>query len=79
MAQLEAAGQIEEGESLVRLVWAEALEANGRHDEAREAIGRAHARLMERAAKIGDEALRASFLERVAENARTLELAAAWA
>ena len=69
---------VEGGESLVRLVWAEALHANGRLDEARVALGVARDRLVERARKIGDPAVRRSFLERVPENARTLELARAW-
>ncbi|MBI3203905.1 MAG: protein kinase [Myxococcales bacterium] len=75
---LEAAGQIEDGAHLIRLVFAEALHAVGRVDDARQAIARARARVAETAAKIQDATHRRSFLERVPENARTLELAGAW-
>ena len=73
----EAGGaQIEAGESLVRLVYAEALRATGDEAGARDAIREAEARLRERAAKIQDPAYRESFLTGVPENARTIELAA---
>jgi eukaryotic-like serine/threonine-protein kinase len=75
---LASLGIIEEGESLVRLAHAEALEANGDHDAAVIAAVSAQQRLMERAEKIEDPALRASFLDRVPEHARTLALAHAW-
>jgi hypothetical protein len=76
-ADLETLGQVEEGESFVRLVIAEALHASGEEGEANMAIGRARDRLLEQAAKLDGE-LRASFLGNVPENARTLELARAW-
>ncbi|WP_437640990.1 serine/threonine-protein kinase [Sorangium sp. So ce854] len=69
---------VEEGESVVRLVHAEALWACGHGAEAAQAIAAARARLLERAAKIRDEVFREHFLERAADNARTLELARAW-
>ena len=70
---------VDEGEARIRLVWAEALRAAGQLDEAHQAIVAAKQRLEERAARIGSPALRASYLENVPENARTLALAAAWA
>ncbi|MFO0759125.1 MAG: protein kinase [Byssovorax sp.] len=66
---------IEDGESRIRLVYAEALREAGDLTAARAAIGEARARLLKRAAKVADETLRASFLERVPENARTLAVA----
>ncbi|MEO7092188.1 MAG: serine/threonine-protein kinase PknK, partial [Polyangiales bacterium] len=75
---LEKGGVLDEGEGLVRLVYAEALWANERQVEGRAAIGTARRRLVERSLRIRDENLRKSFLERVPENARTLELALAW-
>jgi hypothetical protein len=68
----------EEGDALVRLTYAEALEAAGQHEPARKAIAEARDAIAWRASKIDDPALRTSFLEKVPENARTLELAAAW-
>ena len=67
-----------EGESLVRVVYAEALAHAGDHDAARAAIQEAEARLRVRASWLLDPALRESFLVRVPENARTLELARLW-
>ena len=62
----------------MRLVYAQALRATGDAAGARGAIEAARARLLGRATKIQDAAFRASFLERVPENARTLALADAW-
>jgi eukaryotic-like serine/threonine-protein kinase len=62
----------------VRLAHAEALHATGAHDAARSAIAQARARLLAIADKITDPDYKASFLERVPENARTLGLADAW-
>jgi hypothetical protein len=62
----------------VRLTHAEALDAARRHEEARAAIAAARARLHVNAKRIGDPARRRSFLDRVPENARTLELATRW-
>ncbi len=69
---------VEEGEASIRLVLAEVLFASGDVDAARTAISSARTRLMARGAKITDEAVRATFLHAVKENARTLELASAW-
>jgi len=64
--------------AFVRLAHAEALHATGAHEAARSAIAEARARLFTIAGRIGDPALKQSFLENVPENARTLALASAW-
>ena len=78
MAILERLGGLEEGESLSRLIHAEALHATGDVAAARAAITAARERLLERAERISDRDRRASFLERVPENARILGLAGEW-
>jgi eukaryotic-like serine/threonine-protein kinase len=75
---LEALGGVEEGESYIRLVYAETLYALAQHAAAHDAIKTARVRILERAAMIQDPAWKQSFLERVKENARTLELAKEW-
>jgi tetratricopeptide (TPR) repeat protein len=75
---LEANPHIEEGESLVRLMFAETLFAAGDAVAALEAIVAARERLLARAGKIGEPQHRDSFLARVPENARTLELWRRW-
>ncbi|MEP6863661.1 MAG: protein kinase [Deltaproteobacteria bacterium] len=75
MAILDELGAIEEGEALVRLVLAEALLGSDRRDEARAVIGVAGARLLARAERISDPRYRKSFVERIADHARTIELA----
>jgi len=75
VATVDALGGIEEFESLARLALVEALTAAGDTAAAHAALTRATARLHERAAAIGDPTLRASFLDGVPENRRTLELA----
>jgi tetratricopeptide (TPR) repeat protein/predicted Ser/Thr protein kinase len=72
---LESLGALEEGESLVRLVWAEALRASGDRDEFARAARAACKRLLARADKISDPAWRERFLTAVPDNARTLSLA----
>jgi tetratricopeptide (TPR) repeat protein len=69
-------GELEEGETLVWLVRAEALGAAGREHDA--AVAARHARRVvdARAARIRDDTLRESFLARVDDNARVLALAA---
>ncbi|AUX48651.1 protein kinase [Sorangium cellulosum] len=74
-AQLEEAGSLEEGESLVRLAYAEALAAGGAEREAAEALAAAREHLLCRAAKITDPSFRERFLTCVPDNARTLALA----
>jgi tetratricopeptide (TPR) repeat protein len=75
-ASLESMGMIEEGESLVRLVHAEALRAAGLEAEFAAAIADARRHLLARAAKISDPEWRRRFLTAVPDNARTLALAA---
>jgi tetratricopeptide (TPR) repeat protein len=65
-------------DAFMRLAHAEALHATGAHDAAARAIAAARARLLAIADKIADPDYKASFLERVPENARTLALADAW-
>jgi tetratricopeptide (TPR) repeat protein len=74
---LTTLGQIEEGESLVRLVYAEALYAAGRREDYVAAIRAAGDALRARAAKISDPEWRGRFLTAIPDNARTLALAAA--
>ena len=71
---LLATGGMEEGESLLRLGYAESLAAVGHEAAAVDAIDVAHERLQARAARISDPGWRASFCERVPSNARTLGL-----
>jgi len=66
---------VEQGEALVRLTYVELLHAAGRVEEAKEAARVAKDRLLERASKIVDPDWRRSFLVRVAEHARTVEIA----
>ncbi|MFT3774688.1 MAG: protein kinase [Minicystis sp.] len=67
-------GGIEEGEALVRLAYAEALAATHRDRESRAVLVESRERLIERADRISDEALREGFLRSVPENARIMEL-----
>lgn len=78
MRETRELGQIEEGDSSIQLVFAEALEACGKKEDARVAIAQARDNLLARAAGIADPELRASLLERVEDNARILRLAAEW-
>jgi eukaryotic-like serine/threonine-protein kinase len=75
MDLLISLGEIEEGGAYIHVTWAEALAANGDPAAARAAIAEARDQLVAQAAKIADPELRASFLENVPENARTLALA----
>ena len=79
MRLLEQLGQIEEGESAVRLIHAEVHHQLGQVDTAKASIEAARDRLLARSAKIRDSEWRRCFLENVRENARTLALATAWA
>lgn len=74
---LDELGAIEEGESSVRLTYAEALDAAGHHEEARAAIGAAREHLLARAGRIGDPEWRRTFLS-AEEHQRTLAIARAW-
>jgi len=75
MHVLEAGGTVEEGEALLRLVYARALLAAGDRPAAERAIIHARTRLHERAALIARPEWRASFLAGVPEHAQTLALA----
>ena len=76
MRALETAHKLESDEGLLRLAHAEALDANDRVDEAREAYLEAARALERRAARIENEEWRRSFLERVEEHAITRARAA---
>jgi tetratricopeptide (TPR) repeat protein len=75
MASLLALEGVEEGESLIRLQHALALEATGDVTGAATAVAEARRRLLERADRINDPRLRRSFLDHIPENARTLAFA----
>ena len=77
-AELAVLGEIEEGESSVRLTHAEALSQNGADAEARAVVEIARERLLARAARIEDAAWRERFLNDVPVNARIVALAAQW-
>ena len=77
-AALAALGEIEEGESSVRLTHAEALAQNGADAEARAVLETARDRLLARAARIAEPSWRERFLNDVPVNARILALAAQW-
>jgi hypothetical protein len=75
MAILDALGGLDEGDATVRLVRARVLALTGPAAAARAAARAARERLLMTAEKIGDARWRRSFLENVAENRATLELA----
>ena len=76
MTILDELGAIEEGEALVRLVLAEALLGSDRRDEARAVIVRGTCAAYSRAPSgSAIRRYRKSFVERVADHARTIELA----
>jgi serine/threonine protein kinase/tetratricopeptide (TPR) repeat protein len=75
MGILRALTGVEEGESLIRLAHAQALQATGDEASAHAAIVEARRRLLDRADRISDPRLRRSFLDHIPENARTLALA----
>ncbi|WP_437728524.1 serine/threonine-protein kinase [Sorangium sp. So ce861] len=68
--ELAALGSLEEGESLVRLAYAEALAASGAHAEAAAVLADARESLLARAQRIADPRRRERFLTAVPENAR---------
>lgn len=68
----------DEGEALIRLTYAQALHASGKHAEAAVAIAAARDHVLERAAKIDHADWRQSFLHNVDEHVRILELHASW-
>jgi tetratricopeptide (TPR) repeat protein len=78
MQMFRTLGGVSEGESFVRLAYAEALYAAGEHDAARAAIAEARDRLLARAERIKNAEWRKSFLQKVGENAKTLARAGEW-
>lgn len=64
-------------EAFIRLVYARSLQACGRVAEARVAVASAHARLLERVAKMRSEESKAAFLAHHWENAQLLDWAKA--
>ncbi|WP_441286660.1 serine/threonine-protein kinase [Sorangium sp. KYC3313] len=75
--ELAALGSLEEGESLVRLAYAEALAASGAHGEASAVLSEARELLLARARRIADPRRRERFLTAVPENARIVSGATA--
>jgi ATP/maltotriose-dependent transcriptional regulator MalT len=73
-AALDEIGTIEEGETLVRLVYVDTLSATGDGPGRDEAAAVAQERLLARAERISDPAWRERFLTGVPDNARTLAL-----
>jgi tetratricopeptide (TPR) repeat protein len=71
-------GTLEEGEVLIRLVYAEALLNSGDTKAAHAAMIEAREKLLLQANKISDLKWRQSFLSQVPENVRTLDLAQEW-
>ena len=72
-------GPVDDGEMMIRVVYAEVLGKLGRNDEAANVLRGADLRLQEQAARIADESQRARFLRGVPEHARLLELVSALA
>jgi ATP/maltotriose-dependent transcriptional regulator MalT len=72
---LQTVGQVEEGEALIRVVYAECLLASGDVVSARRVIEEASQRLDTRAAAIHDAPSRRAFTVRLPSHARTFELA----
>ncbi|EYF06826.1 serine/threonine-protein kinase [Chondromyces apiculatus] len=78
LSLLGSLGGTEESEALIRLTYAEALRAAGHRGAARDAVGLAMDRLLERAQRIQDPGRRQSFCEEVPEHAKTFALATLW-
>ncbi len=75
---LASLGRVDDGEALIYLTLAEALEATGDQVNARSAIADAKRFIEGMASRIADGPLRQSFLSEVPESARILALARAW-
>jgi serine/threonine protein kinase/tetratricopeptide (TPR) repeat protein len=71
-------GTISEFDTIVQVAYVEALDAAGDQEAAREALRGFHAKLMLRADRVGDAAVRDRFLGGVPCNARIVELAEVW-
>jgi len=78
IAPILLGGHAIEGAARLRLVHAEVLHAAGFTDRARVAITEARDAILAQADAIPDAGWRASFLEKVEDNARTLALAREW-
>jgi tetratricopeptide (TPR) repeat protein len=74
-AQLESMGIVDDGEATIRLALAECLIATGDKPAAQEAVATTAKWLHARAETIDDLAMRESFLTRIPEHRRILELA----
>jgi thioredoxin-like negative regulator of GroEL len=74
---LEGFGTMGDGETMVRLVYAECLLACSDVESARQILARGRELLLARAAALGARASRENFLERVPHNAEILHLAEA--
>lgn len=73
--RLLESGPVEEWEESIRLTYVDALDASGRHDEAKRVLERAFLRLVDRARSIRKREHRQTFLTRPAEVQRLVELA----
>lgn len=78
MRVFEQLGGTVEGESVIRVGWAEALYAKGDVEGAKKAIKIARDRLMERANKIKNPEWRKNFIGTIQEHNRTLARAGEW-
>nr|WP_275939257.1 serine/threonine-protein kinase [Polyangium spumosum] len=72
---LKGLSGVEEGESLIRLAHAAALQATGRTSDAKRRVEEARAGLMTKAKRIGDERWRQVFLQNDPDNAQLMRLA----
>jgi tetratricopeptide (TPR) repeat protein len=74
-AQLDALGQVQDGEPTIRLAYAECLATSSDLAVARQVITKALDRLSKQAGSIDNPEWRRSFLERIPEHRRIAELA----
>ena len=74
-AQLEAQGQVNDGEMVIRLAFAECLVGSSDLEAAKQVLAKAVARLRKQASNIDNPEWRESFLTRIPEHRRILELA----
>jgi tetratricopeptide (TPR) repeat protein len=74
-AQLESLGTVDDGEATIRLALAECLVATGDRLAAKEVLDKAASRILASAEAIEDPVIRESFLTRIPEHRRILELA----
>jgi tetratricopeptide (TPR) repeat protein len=74
-SQLEARGQVQDGEMPIRLAFVECLVASSDLEAAKQVLAKAVARLRKQASNIDNPEWRQSFLTRIPEHRRILELA----